>query len=91
MSYKTYTCPVARSCGGCEWLAVPYPIQLKRKREALQQQFADFDVPVGEVLGMEEPVGYRAKIASPFVKGAAAATRPRTPSCAGTPCGSPRA
>ena len=70
MGYKTYTCPVARSCGGCEWLAVPYPIQLKRKREALQQQFAGFDVPVGEVLGMEEPTGYRAKIASPFVKGA---------------------
>ena len=32
MGFKTYTCPIAKSCGGCEWLAVPYPIQLKRKR-----------------------------------------------------------
>ena len=30
MGYKTYTCPIAKACGGCEWLAVPYPIQLER-------------------------------------------------------------
>ena len=33
MGYKTYTCPISRDCGGCEWLAVPYPIQLRRKQE----------------------------------------------------------
>jgi 23S rRNA (uracil1939-C5)-methyltransferase len=31
MGYKTYTCSLDRCCGNCEWLAVPYPIQLKRK------------------------------------------------------------
>ncbi|MBQ6395371.1 MAG: 23S rRNA (uracil(1939)-C(5))-methyltransferase RlmD [Atopobiaceae bacterium] len=36
MGYRTYTCPIARECGGCEWLAVPYPIQLKRKQEAVE-------------------------------------------------------
>ena len=37
MGYKTYTCPIAKSCGGCEWLAVPYPIQLKRKQAQVMQ------------------------------------------------------
>lgn len=41
MGFKTYTCGIAKSCGGCEWLAVPYPIQLRRKREAVEQLFAD--------------------------------------------------
>ena len=34
MGYRTYTCPSAARCGGCEWLNVPYPIQLKRKQAA---------------------------------------------------------
>lgn len=41
MGFKTYTCPIARSCGGCEWLAVPYAIQLRRKRESIERLFAD--------------------------------------------------
>ena len=41
MGFKTYTCPIAKSCGGCEWLAVPYPIQLRRKREAVVELFED--------------------------------------------------
>ena len=39
MGYRTYTCPIARSCGGCEWLAVPYPIQLRRKQEWVERLF----------------------------------------------------
>lgn len=69
MGYKTYTCPVGKKCGACEWLAVPYPIQLERKREGLQELFKDFDVKVEPVLGMEEPVQYRNKIMAPFVRG----------------------
>ena len=41
MGYKTYTCPIAKACGGCEWLAVPYPIQLERKQRAVAELFAD--------------------------------------------------
>lgn len=41
MGFKTYTCPIAKSCGGCEWLSVPYPIQLRRKRERVVDLFAD--------------------------------------------------
>lgn len=69
MGYKTYTCPNAAGCGGCEWLNVPYPIQLKRKEEELQRLFDPFDVKVGGVVGMEEPKGYRHKIMTPFAPG----------------------
>ena len=77
MGFKTYTCPIAKSCGGCEWLAVPYPIQLKRKREAVAGLFSDIlpaDIIDGlEVYGMDadgnEPVRYRHKAATPFAPG----------------------
>ena len=39
MGFKTYTCPIAKECGGCEWLAVPYPIQLRRKQEWVERLF----------------------------------------------------
>lgn len=71
MGYKTYTCPVGGECGACEWLNVPYPLQLKRKKAAIEELLAEFDVPVHDVLGMDEPLGYRAKIQSPFVRGRA--------------------
>ena len=82
MGFKTYTCPVAKSCGGCEWLAVPYPIQLRRKRQAVLDLFEDLlgdaasasereaRVPM---YGMDadgmEPLGYRHKAATPFAPG----------------------
>ncbi|MGI6033021.1 MAG: 23S rRNA (uracil(1939)-C(5))-methyltransferase RlmD [Coriobacteriales bacterium] len=69
MGYKTYTCPVARACGGCEWLSVPYPIQLERKHAQVERLFSDFDAPIEPCLGMDEPLRFRAKIQSPFVRG----------------------
>ena len=73
MGYRTPTCPIARSCGGCEWLSVPYPIQLKRK----QQQVAELLRPLGEkfgvsvenIRGMREPRAFRHKAATPFAPG----------------------
>ena len=41
MGYKTYTCTTAATCGGCETLAVPYPIQLRRKQDQMRELFAD--------------------------------------------------
>ena len=70
MGYRTYTCPYARDCGGCEWLAVPYPIQLERKHAAvtgLLGGMAEADGAVIEpVRGMVEPLAYRHKAATPF-------------------------
>ena len=70
MGYKTYTCPIARDCGGCEWLAVPYPIQLRRKQEQVEGLLGRMaekdDAAIEPIRGMDEPVRYRHKAATPF-------------------------
>ena len=71
MGFRTYTCKIARSCGGCEWLSVPYPIQLRRKQEQVQELLgpmaADAGVAIQKIRGMEgEPLAYRHKAATPF-------------------------
>ena len=70
MGYKTYTCRIARDCGGCEWLAVPYPIQLRRKQgqvdELLGGMACEDGAAVDPIRGMDEPVRYRHKAATPF-------------------------
>ena len=70
MGYKTYTCQIARDCGGCEWLAVPYPIQLRRKQEQVAELLGGMthedDATVDLIRGMKEPVRYRHKAATPF-------------------------
>lgn len=77
MGFATPTCPIAKRCGGCEWLAVPYPIQLRRKREAVVGLFSDLltseasEAAPGDVgiVGMEVPREYRHKAATPFSPG----------------------
>ena len=73
MGYRTPTCPIARSCGGCEWLSVPYPIQLKRKQqqvvELLEPLGEKFGVSVEDIRGMREPLAFRHKAATPFAPG----------------------
>lgn len=70
MGYKTYTCQIARDCGGCEWLAVPYPIQLRRKQEQVAELLGGMahedDATVDPIRDMKEPVRYRHKAATPF-------------------------
>ncbi|MCR8908344.1 23S rRNA (uracil(1939)-C(5))-methyltransferase RlmD [Thermophilibacter sp. ET337] len=74
MGYKTYTCPIARDCGGCEWLAVPYPIQLRRKQEQVEGLLGEMAAADGcelePIRGMDEPLRYRHKAATPFAHGA---------------------
>ena len=73
MGYKTPTCSIARSCGGCEWLSVPYPIQLKRKQAQVQELLAPLasinNVTIEPIRGMNEPLAYRHKAATPFAPG----------------------
>ncbi len=71
MGYKTFTCDIAKKCGGCEWLSVPYPIQLKRKQEAFEKQLGAMVAADGgellPIVGMEgDPLAYRHKAATPF-------------------------
>lgn len=76
MGYKTYTCPLAKRCGGCELLAVPYELQLRRKQQAMQELFAPIvekDAAVVEpIRGMANPRAYRHKAATPFAPGSKA-------------------
>lgn len=73
MGYRTYTCPIARTCGGCEWLAVPYPIQLRRKQEQVEEllapQLAEDGCKLSPIVGMDEPLAFRHKAATPFAPG----------------------
>ena len=73
MGYKTPTCSIARSCGGCEWLSVPYPIQLKRKQAQVEELLAPLasinNVTIEPIRGMNEPLAYRHKAATPFAPG----------------------
>lgn len=51
-------CPIMRTCGGCEWLGLPYRKQLKRKQDAMEELFAPlieqfgWNVALNAVLGM---------------------------------------
>lgn len=73
MGYKTYTCPIAKRCGGCELLAVPYELQLKRKQQAMEQLFEHIveqdNATLEPIRGMEDPLAYRYKAASPYAPG----------------------
>lgn len=73
MGYKTFTCSVSKQCGGCEWLAVPYPIQLRRKQESLDELFGDLfqraKIQPEPIIGMDDPQAYRHKAATPFAPG----------------------
>lgn len=74
MGFRTYTCPISRRCGGCEWLAVPYPIQLRRKQEQMEELFEPVcrrdGCFVSQIAGMDDPRGYRHKAATPYAPGA---------------------
>ena len=71
MGFRTYTCKIARNCGGCEWLSVPYPIQLRRKQEQVESLLGDMAASCGaridKICGVAgEPLAYRHKAATPF-------------------------
>ncbi len=81
MGYKTYTCTIAKRCGGCELLAVPYELQLRRKQAAMEELFHEVVEKDGAALepirGMEKPLAYRHKATTPFAPGARNAKGPR--------------
>ena len=79
MASPEQVCPVARECGACTLIEVPYDEQLAAKQERIARLFAD-ESAQGAVLlpiaGMDDPFGYRDKIASPFAPGKRIASAP---------------
>ncbi|MBF4809443.1 MAG: 23S rRNA (uracil(1939)-C(5))-methyltransferase RlmD, partial [Lancefieldella parvula] len=57
----------------CEWLSVPYPIQLKRKQAQVEELLAPLakinNVTIEPIRGMDKPLAYRHKAATPFAPG----------------------
>lgn len=66
---------------GCEWLDVPYALQLKRKNEYMRELFTDVladqgtsceetlqDIVAMDTHGKEAPMHFRYKIATPFAR-----------------------
>lgn len=62
---KQSLCPVSKQCGGCQWIDVPYAMQLARKQEQLTKLLKSYVKPE-KVIGMQQPFHYRNKVHAAF-------------------------
>lgn len=60
-----YSCPVAKRCGGCQWIGINYQEQLKEKEKQMRKLLAPFCKLEG-IRGMEQPLYYRNKVHAVF-------------------------
>lgn len=58
-------CPVLKACGGCQYLDVPYQIQLQEKQRKLKELLNGI-CKVYPIVGMENPFHYRNKVHAVF-------------------------
>ena len=54
-------CPVAKKCGGCRYLDVPYDEQLRKKQKQTEKLLGRYG-KVKAIIGMENPKHYRNKV-----------------------------
>ena len=62
---KPEVCPVSRTCGGCQYIELPYKKQLKKKQKAVEELLSGF-AEVEPIIGMEQPYHYRNKVSAAF-------------------------
>ena len=62
---KKSLCHVDKKCGGCQYLTMAYPEQLKMKETAVRKLLAPFG-KTGAIIGMEDPFHYRNKVHAVF-------------------------
>ncbi len=60
-----FLCPHAKKCGGCQLQNLPYPEQLRMKQAKLIRLLGRFG-RISEIIGMEDPTHYRAKVQAAF-------------------------
>lgn len=65
MSDQTFSCPHAKRCGGCQLQNLSYPEQLRMKQAKLIRLLGRFG-RVSDIIGMDEPAHYRAKVQAAF-------------------------
>lgn len=65
------TCSIAKRCGACDSLHIPYSEQLALKQQTIQELFADVtdSSALLPIAGMDHPFHYRNKVISPFAPG----------------------
>ena len=64
MTNEKFVCPVYKKCGGCQ-LDVTYKQQLSYKQRTAIKMLGRY-ARVSEIVGMDEPLGYRCKVSSAF-------------------------
>lgn len=62
---KKTLCPVDKKCGGCQYLTMAYPEQLKMKETSVRKLLEPFG-KTGAIIGMENPFRYRNKVHAVF-------------------------
>lgn len=62
---RSKMCPVAKKCGGCQYLDLPYTEQLKVKQKTVEKLLKPYG-RVNRIIGMEEPAHYRNKVHAVF-------------------------
>ena len=62
---KETVCPYAKKCGGCKYQGVPYPAQLKKKQNQIQNLLKKFG-KTEPIIGMKNPYFYRNKVHAVF-------------------------
>ena len=65
MSEKVFSCPHAKRCGACQLQNLTYPEQLHMKQAKLIRLLGRFG-RVSDVIGMDDPTHYRAKVQAAF-------------------------
>ena len=65
MSGQPFSCPHAKRCGGCQLQNLSYPEQLRMKQAKLIRLLGRFG-RVSDIIGMDEPAHYRAKVQAAF-------------------------
>ena len=58
-------CPVAKRCGGCQWIGKDYGEQLREKEKQVRKILAPYCKLEG-IVGMEQPLFYRNKVHAVF-------------------------
>jgi predicted RNA-binding protein with TRAM domain len=63
-------CLLAKACGGCQWQHISYPTQLKYKTKIVKETLSRLgklnNIKVSDIIGMDEPWGFRNKIQYPI-------------------------